>query len=374
VDNLSLLDSYMKVRSISEQTREAYLTAMKKWISLQGTSLDQAGIPEVKRWYTSASTEIAHTTMLGYATRLRQLHRHGFVLRGESKKKAKVSADEIWDEAVPFTDLYKEANSNMGDRDKVITSEELMRILEVVKHPRPKALVAVLFDSACRKDEILSLRIRDVSFGATWTELRVVGKTGERTVPLVFSVPYLKAWLQVHPDRRSDQYLFVSTYAGRLEALHSGAVNSTLRYICLKQGLRHIYPHMFRHTKLTELARMDVGEYQMKSFAGWTPDSRMARRYIHLSGRDHINKVLEAQGIEVPKASRPVPMLMSGHCPSCDALIGPSMLYCPGCGYVLDPNLQERVTPGSTTERINKLGEEMRRLLAEFEELKEEKS
>jgi hypothetical protein len=54
---------------------------------------------------------------------------------------------------------------------------------------------------------------------------------------------------------------------------------------------------MIRHTKLTELARAGVGEYVLKRFAGWTPNSKMAAKYIHLSGQDHIPAILRLEGV-----------------------------------------------------------------------------
>ena len=91
----------------------------------------------------------------------------------------------------------------------------------------------------------------------------------------------------------------------------------------------------------------------MKGLAGWTPNSKMAGRYIHLSGRDHVDAVLESQGIEVPERQRLKPMLSEGRCPQCDALIGASMLHCPGCGYVLDPTLREK--PGEISADVAEL-------------------
>ncbi|GAJ19374.1 unnamed protein product, partial [marine sediment metagenome] len=68
---------------------------------------------------------------------------------------------------------------------------------------------------------------------------------------------------------------------------------------------RRIYPYMFRHTRLTELADNDLGEYKMKVLAGWTPDSNMATRYIHLSGRSSMAPILIMEGIEVPDEAQP---------------------------------------------------------------------
>ena len=79
--------------------------------------------------------------------------------------------------------------------------------------------------------------------------------------------------------------------------MEESAPNKLMDRLCLRAGVRHIRPHMWRHTRLTEWARAGVGEYMLKSLAGWTPDSRMASKYIHLSGRDHVPAVLRLEGV-----------------------------------------------------------------------------
>jgi integrase len=261
----------------------------------------------------------------------------------------------------------REVGKGGVDRDKLISEDELHALLRAASHPRVKAFLAVLFESACRKGELKSLRIRDLSFGVTHAEIRVYGKTGERTVPLVFSVPYLRAWLQVHPDRRPEQWLFAFERLGVVSQMAEGSPNATIRYICRKADIRHIHPHMLRHTQLTQLARAGVGDYQMKGLAGWTPNSKMAGRYIHLSGRDHVDAVLESQGVPVPQRQRLKPMLSEGRCPQCDELIGASMLHCPKCGFILDPNVEhEAVERGPKEERLRALKAEILGLLRDI--------
>ena len=54
-------------------------------------------------------------------------------------------------------------------------------------------------DTSARPHELLNLRIRDVKFkisseGIQYAEITVNGKTGNRTLPLIDSIPYLKEW------------------------------------------------------------------------------------------------------------------------------------------------------------------------------------
>lgn len=105
----------------------------------------------------------------------------------------------------------------------------------------------------------------------------VRGKTGERAIPLINSVPLLEAWL-AHGGRGQDDA--------------EGAVEMA--------GIRHVHPHMLRHTRLTELVKR-MTEAELKQLAGWVSGSQMASIYVHLSGRDVEKAVLEAEGILVSK-------------------------------------------------------------------------
>ena len=67
---------------------------------------------------------------------------------------------------------------------------------------------------------MLKAKIRDLEFHKRYALLRIDGKTGERTIPLIHSISYLRAWLQVHPDRNNpDASLFATVYKGKIQKL-----------------------------------------------------------------------------------------------------------------------------------------------------------
>jgi integrase len=243
------------------------------------------------------ATCLAASTVLLYAVRLRELLEHALGGRGLGPREARERARRAM-AAVPWADLRREARRHLKGREALVSPGELEALMEEARHPRSRALIAVLHESACRKGEILGLRVRDVVDAGTHLELRVLGKTGERVVPLVTSRPDLEAWLEAHPDPRPSAPLFATGVRGAPRRLHVNTPNKLLKDLCRKAGLRHVTPHMMRHTRLTELARAGVGEYVLKSFAGWTPDSKMAARYVHLSGRDHVPAILRLVGVD----------------------------------------------------------------------------
>lgn len=70
---------------------------------------------------------------------------------------------------------------------------------------------------SARPHEILNLKVKDIAFkltedGIQYAEARITqGKTGPRTVPLIGSIPYLKEWLEDHPNgNNNDAFIFIS--------------------------------------------------------------------------------------------------------------------------------------------------------------------
>lgn len=63
-----------------------------------------------------------------------------------------------------------------------------------------------------------------------------------------------------------------------------------------KLGGEDVFPHLFRHTRLTQLVEYgDMNEFELTAYAGWT-DPRPAKDYIHLKWRPLAVKVRKADG------------------------------------------------------------------------------
>ena len=182
--------------------------------------------------------------------------------------------------------------------------------------------------------------MRDIKIKPTHWEITVSGKTGIRTVPLTSSIPYLRSWMDIHPTKQADDSpLFVVSRKGIVKPMSDKSFNSGLQALVRTTGIRNIHPHMLRHTRLTELAEdTNIGDYQLKSYAGWTSSSNMASRYLHLTGRGHMNAVLESQGIDVNGSKVEInPLFSLDICPNCGNRVDASMVQCPNpsCNHVL---------------------------------------
>jgi integrase len=96
------------------------------------------------------------------------------------------------------------------------TKEEHEVFLKYYPSIRDRAYHSMAYDTSARPSELLALRIGDIFFkkaanGTQYAEILVSGKTKSRTLPLIFSLPYLKQWIQAHPFGTSpESWLFIS--------------------------------------------------------------------------------------------------------------------------------------------------------------------
>lgn len=159
------------------------------------------------------------------------------------------------------------------------------------------------------------------STGKQYAEVHIkISKTKPRTVPLIFSVPYVKDWINSHPAAcNPNSYLFVSlsdrSYGQKLSgnALYKRYSDDLKNYFkklskesSIPEGDRAYMknmltkpwlPYIFRHSSLTEKSQI-LKESTLRSYAGWSNNSNMPNVYLHYYGNEFCKSLLEAYGIE----------------------------------------------------------------------------
>lgn len=217
--------------------------------------------------------------------------------------------------------------------DDLLTRDEVAMLIDNALNPRDKALISLLYESGARLGEMLSLKIKHIEPHPKGTYIQFPqGKTGARRILVVFSGMYLNQWLVTHPDRNNrEAYVWC-----QIRPPHAQLSVSSFRTAIKKAGKRAkidkpMNPHAFRHAQATELAK-DFTEAQMKSYLGWVADSNMASVYVHLSGRDIENAVLEKNGIEIEKRDT---RLKADECPRCHKMLPQDAVFCGFCGMPL---------------------------------------
>jgi integrase/recombinase XerD len=228
--------------------------------------------------------------------------------------------------------------------EDILNEDEILRMVNAASNPRDKALVALLYDSGMRVGELLGMKIKSVSLEGELAHVTVNGKTGQRRIPILFSAPYLAAYLETLKDKKQDDSLWTArgTWSNMNWSLDESGVRKVLREIAKKAGIeKRIYPHLFRHSRATYYANR-LTEQQLKLFFGWTGDSKMASTYVHMSGRDIDDAILQVHGKQPKEVI--APKLTEKICPRCRYANGIDFLHCQRCGAPLDVSLAMRET------------------------------
>jgi integrase len=219
----------------------------------------------------------------------------------------------------------------------ILTEREIDELIKAAEHPRDKAFISMLYELGARIGEIGSLRIRDVSKDQHSFIVDLSGKTGHRTPRIVMSDPYLSAWLNIHPlktDPNAPLWVMLGD-RNKHQKMAYGAFRALIRRLKRKARLeKRIYPHLFRHTRVTHLLRnKQINESQAKVYFGWIPGSKILSEYSHLISQDVNEVMLQIHGIK-PSENKKQPKIKQ--CPRCKKINPSGHSFCKDCGSILD--------------------------------------
>ncbi len=225
-------------------------------------------------------------------------------------------------------------NHNLKLPEEMLSRAEVQAMVRASLNPRDKALIATLYDSGARIGEVLGVDVRYVRFDQYGAVIMMNGKTGARRVRIIGdSIAHLAAWLEVHPSNQPKSPLFVgldARTAGR--RMNYAQARKAIQTAGRRAGIeKRIHPHLFRHSRATELARK-VPEAPLESYMGWVPGSKMARTYVHLSGRDVDQVILEAHGLKEREGPEEA---TASECPRCRAMNASDSHFCRRCALPL---------------------------------------
>ena len=240
----------------------------------------------------------------------------------------------------------------LKERDKrklpkrLVSREDLLKILRACDNDRDKALIFFLYESGARKSEALAMVKGDLIADQYGFIAIINGKTGERRIRLIESAPDIRNWLNRHPapqDPKAPLWASLSKHSkGR--RLHKESLLRLFKRLGERAGLDyHIYPHLLRHSRATELSAIFT-EVQLCKFFGWEISSPMPRTYISRAGVDIDGRLLEASGIKAP--DRHEIKMLKAECPSCGAAQSPAAVFCYECGALLETEGAKSVTAG----------------------------
>jgi len=260
--------------------------------------------------------------------------------------------------------------------EDLLTQEDVKNMINACNHPRDQALISLLYESACRAEEVVGLKVGSIVFDKFGAKVTLEGSTGARIIRLVDSVPYLQTWQNVHPYRNNPK-------APLWCKIRKGLGKSSIQYHNVRKLVVNLgkqvgikkpcTPHKLRHARLTELAK-HLPEQKLKVYAGWTPASRMTGTYIHLSGKDLDDDILQLHGLapKEPEKTFGKGPLRPKPCLRCSRPNSSTALYCQFCGMIFDEKLAlEQMTQEVNVEELKgKLKEVEKKLRKKDQRLK----
>lgn len=242
--------------------------------------------------------------------------------------------------------------------EDIITKEDLVEFVRWCDNFRDKAMVVTLYESAARIGEFVKINIEHLKFDEKGAVLVIEGKTGQRRLRLIESVPFLQRWIESHPRKREDNTPLWCSVRKPFGRIGGGAVHLVLLKIKNRSGIKKpMNPHNFRHSRLTELAKF-LSDSKLKIFAGWTANSDMAGVYVHLTGKDLDDDLLKIAGVEIEEKPKVSP-LFELQCPRCGTKNPTNNTFCGLCGLVLDETkvVSQELDQGKLKNEIEDLKE-----------------
>jgi len=192
-------------------------------------------------------------------------------------------------------DIKIKAVKTQLNRKDIFTVEEVNKLIESTESPMYQALIALLFESGGRINEILPIIVEEIEETDKGMIIPVhQTKTGEdgRRILCVFSAQYIRNHITYSNLGKKD----------RLFPVVDVSVWEMLKKIGKKSGIeKPISAHKFRHAQTVDMLRRGYQEQIIKKKLGWTGDSRMLARYCHVVDDDVINASLAMAGTDIPR-------------------------------------------------------------------------
>jgi integrase len=220
------------------------------------------------------------------------------------------------------------ARKSKLDDPIILTKEEVIKLFNVAKGVKEKALVSFMYESGCRvPDELLHMKVGDIAFDDYGARVKLQsGKVGSRIIRVVSCVPHLKNWIENgHKNPKYDNYLWV----GKGSSI-------VMSYSCLRKLIskwkgmagiqKKITPYTLRRTRYTHLANK-IPTPALYKYMGQVQGSKVIERYVNLSEEATDEAILNFYGITNPENSDIKPLF----CSRCRKQNPPESEYCSIC-------------------------------------------
>lgn len=177
--------------------------------------------------------------------------------------------------------------------------EQWQNILEAAKKEpiRNRAMLAMQYDGALRREELVSLEITDLDPAHRTINIRAETTKNRKGRVVVYQEATSELYAAYLRHRatlvgRKKGLLFLSESRRNFgDPVSIWTWSKVIERIAKKAGLEHKFTtHIMRHLRLTDLARAGWDIHEIANFAGHQ-SHETTQHYIHLSGRDVAGKI-----------------------------------------------------------------------------------
>ncbi|MEI7858162.1 MAG: tyrosine-type recombinase/integrase [Methanomicrobiales archaeon] len=242
------------------------------------------------------------------------------------------------EEAKLFENIKIKRQKNKLPVERLLSRSDIEKLVAACDTQRDRALIMLLWDSGCRISEILSRSVGHVEFDRYGAVIMVDGKTGQRRLRLTACVGDLQTWINVHPMKENpDAPLFITynRFGFGRKCVHEHTVANRLKAIAeLAKITKPVHPHAIRHARLTDLAKQGFSEMELRIIAGWEASSGMPAIYVHMSGADVEQKILQKAGLCEVEEFKDI-SLEAIRCPRCGTINAHDSMFCKTCSQTM---------------------------------------
>lgn len=234
--------------------------------------------------------DYAATKDLASSSLLVEVQRVKIGSKREPQKVAEYMSEEAWDTVVSQPDLSKRTEH------------------------RNWVFMVLMYETACRNDEIISLRVKDVILKTGDSKVYIKGKGGkERVIPIRESVAeivgdYIERF-HSGDVASSDPLFYVRHGNEKCKMSHDCSAKFLKRYgraareACLEVP-ENVHPHLIRHTRAMHLREGGMSEADLAELLGHS-DSKTTKIYARTSTAMKRKAMERASGKDPAQLARP---------------------------------------------------------------------